>query len=154
MPDIVLRRAELIEADAVRNLVRRAYAKWVPVIGREPMPMQADHAAAIRDHLVFVLDGPDGIVALSELKPAADHLLIVNLAVDETLQGKGIGRALLAHAEDLARAEGLNELRLYTNEKMETNRAFYGRHGYEQTGRDPIAGIGVRVNMRKRLRGT
>ena len=37
-----LRRAVADDAAAVRVLTREAYAKWVPVIGREPLPMRAD----------------------------------------------------------------------------------------------------------------
>jgi len=47
-----LRRALPADAEAVRALVRQAYAKWVPVIGRESRPMRADREAPIRDHLV------------------------------------------------------------------------------------------------------
>ena len=41
--ETVLRRAGPDDAGAIRSLTRAAYAKWVPVIGREPMPMQADY---------------------------------------------------------------------------------------------------------------
>jgi hypothetical protein len=40
------------DAEAVRLLVRRAYAKWVPVLGREPLPMIADYDRAIREHAI------------------------------------------------------------------------------------------------------
>ena len=36
------------DAHIVRALVRSAYAKWVPVIGREPLPMVADYDRAVR----------------------------------------------------------------------------------------------------------
>ncbi len=35
-----LRRAVADDAAAVRVLTREAYAKWVTVIGREPLPMR------------------------------------------------------------------------------------------------------------------
>ena len=47
-----VRRAGPADAAAVRELTRAAYAKWVPVIGREPRPMTADYDMAVRDHLV------------------------------------------------------------------------------------------------------
>jgi len=50
-----LRRATPADATAVRDLTRAAYAKWVPVIGREPGPMNADYDLAIRDHMVDLL---------------------------------------------------------------------------------------------------
>ena len=41
-----LRRAQQTDVEAIRNLTRAAYAKWVPVIGREPKPMGADYESA------------------------------------------------------------------------------------------------------------
>jgi hypothetical protein len=47
-----LQRATPADAPAVRQLVREAYTKWVPVLGREPMPMRADYDLAVREHEV------------------------------------------------------------------------------------------------------
>jgi len=90
----------MADAEAVAALVRRAYAKWVPIIGREPKPMSADHRDAIARHAVFVVDDPGGCLAAAiELEPDGDHLLIVSVAVDPDCQGRGIGRRLMAFAE-------------------------------------------------------
>ncbi len=53
------------DAAAVRVLTREAYAKWVPVIGREPLPMRADHDEAVRQHridLAFLDGGLAGLI--------------------------------------------------------------------------------------------
>ena len=50
-----IKRAGPQDAEAVRRLVREAYAQWVPVIGREPMPMKADYEQAVRDHEIDLL---------------------------------------------------------------------------------------------------
>jgi hypothetical protein len=50
MPE--LRRAVAADAAAVRALTRAAYAKWVPLIGREPKPMGADYEAAVLRHCI------------------------------------------------------------------------------------------------------
>ena len=50
-----LRRATPSDAAAIRNLTRAAYAKWVPVLSREPLPMTADYDAAVGDHIVDML---------------------------------------------------------------------------------------------------
>ena len=65
-------------------------------------------------------------------------------------QGEGIGRDLLAFAEDEARRRGCAELRLLTNERMARNIALYARLGYVETDRREDEGF-RRVFMAKRL---
>jgi ribosomal protein S18 acetylase RimI-like enzyme len=66
---------------------------------------------------------------------ADDRLLIDNVAVEPAHQGQGVGRALLAHAEQIAARRGLSELRLYTNAAMLENLALYPRLGYREVER-------------------
>ncbi len=77
----MLRQATLDDALAIRELSRAAYAKWVPLIGREPQPMVADYAEAVRHHLVDLLYVDGMLAALIEMLPKADHLLVENVAV-------------------------------------------------------------------------
>lgn len=146
-----VRRAGPADAAAVRELTRAAYAKWVPVIGREPRPMTADYDMAVRDHLVDLLKVGGNLVALIEMAPGADHLLIVNVAVAPAFQGQGHGRALLAHAEDVAKSLGLGEVRLYTNGCFAENLRLYGRLGYRVDREEVHPQLGVAVYMSKRL---
>jgi ribosomal protein S18 acetylase RimI-like enzyme len=126
-----LHRAAPADAAAVRDLTRAAYAKWVPLLGREPLPMTVDYDAAVRDHIVDMLHLDGKLAALIEMHPEADHLLIVNVAVSPAFQGGGYGRALLFHAEELARSLGLKELRLYTSVHLTGNVKLYERVGYK-----------------------
>ena len=50
-----IRRARQDDAAAIRELTRSAYAKWVPLIGREPTPMTADYDRAVREHMIDLL---------------------------------------------------------------------------------------------------
>ena len=92
--------------------------------------MRADHIAALREHLVDLLYVEGQLAALIEMIPAADHLLIENVAVLPALQGRGLGRRLMAHAEALAVSVGLREMRLYTNKEFASNLELYRRLGY------------------------
>jgi len=56
----------------------------------------------------------------------------------------------MAFAEELARAAGLPDLRLHTNEAMTENLAFYGRLGFEEISRSVQDGY-RRVFLRKIL---
>jgi ribosomal protein S18 acetylase RimI-like enzyme len=146
-----LRRATPADAAAVRDLTRAAYAKWVPVIGREPRPMTADYDVAVRDHMVDLLHLDGELAALIEMRPEADHLLIVNVAVSPIYQGHGYGRVLLVHAEELARSLGLEEVRLYTNGSFADNVKLYKRIGYRVDREEIHPQLGAAVYMSKRL---
>jgi ribosomal protein S18 acetylase RimI-like enzyme len=149
--DMRLRRATPADAAAVRELTRAAYAKWVPVIGREPRPMAADYDVVVRDHLVDLLHSGGELVGLIEMAPAADHLLIVNVAVAPACQGRGHGHALMSHAEEVARSLGLIELRLYANGHFAENIQLYGRLGYGVDREEMHPQFGAAVYMSKRL---
>jgi ribosomal protein S18 acetylase RimI-like enzyme len=151
MPRLSIRRATPADAAAVRALTRSAYAKWVPVVGREPRPMSADYERAVLDHVIELHEEEDVLLALIELITGPDHLLIENIAVHPDEQGRGLGSQLLRHAEDVARSLGLEEVRLYTNGRMETNIALYERRGYRVDRREEAGSLGVAVYMSKRL---
>jgi GNAT superfamily N-acetyltransferase len=153
MPDAIvleLRRAGPADAEAIAALTREAYAKWVPVIGRPPKPMTADYDLAVRAHLIDLLTAGGALVALVECIRAPDHLLIENLAVSPSHQGRGYGRSMLLHAEDLARKLGLAEVRLYTNKLFAANITFYDKHGYHLDGETSFKD-GFIVHMSRRL---
>ncbi|MBR0661810.1 GNAT family N-acetyltransferase [Neoroseomonas oryzicola] len=145
-----LRLATPADAGEIREIVRAAYARWVPLIGREPMPMRVDYDQALREHRFDLLQRGPRILALIETMLEPDHLWIENVAVRPELQGQGLGRRLLAHAEELARAARRTELRLLTNGDFAANIALYERSGYVVTSREPFMG-GTTVYMRKAL---
>ena len=127
---VALRRGAPADADAIRALVVAAYTKWIPVIGRLPIPMRADYAQALRDHRFDLLvAGPD-LAGLIETRTEADHLLVVNVAVHPAFQGRGFGSRLMGRADAVAGEAGLTRLRLYTNKKYTANLRLYGALGY------------------------
>jgi ribosomal protein S18 acetylase RimI-like enzyme len=146
-----IRPAERRDAAVVRDLVRAAYSKYVERIGKEPAPMLEDYEALIRAGEVWVWDEGGEVLGVLVMRPAEDHLFVDNVAVAPGHQGRGLGRELLAFAEERARREGLPEVRLYTNEKMHENLAVYAKVGFEESGRGVDGGY-RRVFMRKRLR--
>jgi ribosomal protein S18 acetylase RimI-like enzyme len=146
-----MRRAGPADAAAVAALTRRAYAKWVPVLGREPLPMTADYDRAVVEHVVDLVEIAGELVALVEMSIEPDHLLIVNLAVDPGHQRQGLGVQLLAHAETVARRHDRSVIRLYTNRLMAANVALYQRHGYEIDRVDEWAPGSFAVHLLKRL---
>ncbi|WP_374374250.1 GNAT family N-acetyltransferase [Dongia sp.] len=138
------------DAMAVRDLVRAAYAKWVPLLGREPMPMKADYNRAVREHRIDLLLVGGEMRGLIETMLREDHLWIENVAVLPEAQGAGLGRLLLAQAERLAADAGRTELRLLTSSAFAANVALYEKIGYRTDRLEPFMG-GTTVYMSKRV---
>ena len=147
---LAFRSAAPGDAAAIRVLVRAAYAKWVPVLGREPRPMQADYEAAVREHDFDIAERDGAMIALIETMLRDDHLWIENIAVAPVAQGQGLGTLLLERSEARARAAGRQELRLLTNGRMAANIALYRRVGFSLDKEEPF-GDGTVVYMSKRL---
>ena len=131
---VTLRMADASDADAIRTLTREAYAKWVPVTGREPLPMRVDYTEAVKIHRFDLLYADGDLAALIETVLEGEAMLIVNVAVATDMQGRGFGKLLLRHAEELAASSGCKRTRLYTNKLFAENVAFYRKLGYRIDG--------------------
>jgi len=145
-----VRLAHAGDAEAIRALAHEAYAKWVEIIGREPLPMQVDYAEALRKHRFDLLYVGDRLAALIETVREGDHLLIENVAVHPDYQGRGYGRRLLDLVEMHAAAAKLDCLRLYTNKLFAANLRLYEARGYHVEREEDFKG-GVVVHMMKPL---
>lgn len=145
---ISLRPANADDAEAVRSLTREAYSKWVPVIGREPLPMTADYDEAVRKHRIDLLHVDGKLAALIEMIPKDGHLLIENVAVSPAWQNRGLGRKLLAHAEQAAAAQGFPVIKLFTNKLFAANVLLYSKMGYA-VDREEESRLGIAVYMSK-----
>ena len=147
---IVFRRAAVEDAAAIRALLEAAYAIYVPRMGRLPVTMDGDFAAAVRDELIWVVIDGDGLLAVLHLRQRPDHLFIDDIAVRPDRQRRGIGKRLLAFAEAEGRRRGHGEIRLFTNATMVENAGLYAGLGYREYRREPVRGTEV-IYMRKSL---
>lgn len=147
---VTVRRAAEPDIPALYVVAHEAYLHYVPRIGRMPAPMTADYSAAVRSGQAWVAVAGGQVAGLLVLIVHQDYLHIENIAVLPSAQQRGIGARLLAAAEDQARAHGLGEIRLYTNEGMSENLAYYPKRGYVETHRAEQAGF-RRVFFSKRL---
>ena len=112
--------------------------------------MLDDYAARVADGVVWVIEEGSGVAGIIVLKPQPEYLLLDNIAISPARQGSGLGRRLLAFAEEKARHRGYREIRLYTHRTMTENQLLYAAIGYEETGRGTADGY-ERGFMRKRL---
>ena len=148
--DYAVRPAREADAPALAACARAAYAKYVARNGLVPVPMRQDYAEVVRDWQVTVVERDGELVALLVAGPADEGFLLDNVAVAPAHQGVGLGRALLAHAEEEARRQGFDSIYLYAQEVMTENLALYRSIGYEEYARRVEHGL-PRVYLRKRL---
>lgn len=147
---ITIRPAAMQDAGTLGGIAVAAYRPYVARMGRVPAPVGADYAAAIRHGWAWVAVEDGEVTGFVILVPQPGYLLLDNVAVRPAAQRRGIGARLLAVAEQQARDLGLSEIRLYTNEAMTENLAYYPRHGYAETHRAEQDGF-RRVFFRKQL---
>jgi ribosomal protein S18 acetylase RimI-like enzyme len=145
---VMIRLADPGDVDALGAIAAAAYRKYIPRIGRAPAPVTADYAQAIREGQAWAAIQDGQVVGFVVLIARPGYLLLDNVAVLPATQNRGVGRQLLGLAEEHARSLGLAEIRLYTNEAMTENLAYYARHGYVETCRAEQDGF-RRVFFRK-----
>jgi ribosomal protein S18 acetylase RimI-like enzyme len=92
-------------------------------------------------------------VACVRLAPGHDDLHVRRLAVLPELQGRGIGRAMMAWAEADAVRRGLRAVTIGVRIALSGNVAFFQRLGYEVIAEHAHAGYDhpTWLEMRKRL---
>ncbi len=148
----LIRLAQPNDCAAVTACVRQAYMPWVERVCREPAPMIADYARLIAEGSVYVLRDPsaDEARGVLVLQRAERTLWIENVAVHPSYQHAGVGRRLLDFAERRAAVGGLNDVQLYTHERMLENIRLYERIGYREVERRQEHGF-RRVFMRKEV---
>jgi len=107
-----------------------------------------------KDEIGFVVAAGRDLLGCVFLKPEPDCLYIGKLAIDPAHQGKGLGRRLLAAAEETARSLGLPALRLQTRIELTENHAAFAAWGFVETSRSAHPGFSrpTSIDMRKVLR--
>jgi N-acetylglutamate synthase-like GNAT family acetyltransferase len=144
------RRATLEDADVIRSLVNAAFEDYIPLIGRKPLPMTADHNDLIQNHDAWVLEENNEIIGVLELVIKIDSLYIDTVAVKPSHQSRGLGKQLLKFSETRARELGMNATTLFTNERYTALLEMYARRGYVETHRVHVQGTDA-VHLRKTL---
>lgn len=146
-----IRRAEIGDEPAICACAEEAYSPYIAAIGKKPAPMTADFAAQIQAGYVDIAaDDAGQLLGFIVFFAKDDHMFLENVAIHSAAAGQGIGKALIRHCENKARALGLPSIRLYTNEKMTANLKIYPKLGYTETGRHEEDGFS-RVYFEKLL---
>ena len=151
METVTTRRARASDAAALAEIATAAYSPYLERMGgQRPAPLDADYAASIARHVVWVAEVGVHVAGLLVLVDEPAVTLLENVAVHPDWQGRGIGGLLMSIAEDHARSTSADAVRLYTHASMVENRRLYEHLGYTQVGQGVDDGLD-RVFYEKRL---
>lgn len=139
----------------IRDAIIEDAAVIAPLLGELGYPSQPDGVrvrlarllvregsrvfVAEREAAVLGVLGLDRIPVLTSL---SDVAMIIALVVTERARGTGVGRLLIARAEDEARAWQCGRIMVTSAERRAEAHAFYEHMGYEYTGRRFAKAIG------------
>jgi ribosomal protein S18 acetylase RimI-like enzyme len=106
---------------------------------------------------VFVAEDEGKMVGFIVFKMERDYGYIDNIVVAKEEQGKGIGRALVAYVEDIAKSKGCYLMKTDTTENADgvpwRAYGFWKRVGYEDTGKRLSTEYGFKeISLVKRLK--
>jgi ribosomal protein S18 acetylase RimI-like enzyme len=153
---VKLRLAEEHDLSTVKELTRRAYAQYRPLLGRDATPVTEDYRLRIQAGQVWLAEVDAAPVGLLVLEDQGERLLIYSVAVEPEHQGHGLGRRLLDFAEATAKARGKTAISLYANAKWQRNLDIYRRYGFVEIARRDVAGLPgtIAVDMEKHVATT
>ncbi|MEX0808302.1 MAG: GNAT family N-acetyltransferase [Dongiaceae bacterium] len=128
-----IRKARLSEADALSELAVRSKAHWgydAAFIARCREALRVD-PANMRHFPYYVAERDGTLLAFYGFEPEEDQIGLAFFFVAPEAIGSGLGRALLEHAKEIARAEGYDELIAISDPNAA---AFYEKMGGRPAG--------------------
>ena len=147
---ISFRKASLDDVEAISALTDDAYTKYIPLIGRKPLPMTADYVKMVVENEIWLLHKEGQFAGVLVLIYEPSYLFIYSVGIKPKYQQQGLGRRLLAWSEEKAIQDGYKSIRLLTNEHFVDNIRLYKEIGYQETSREPFLNS-IILHMTKRL---
>lgn len=141
---LTFRAATTDDVAAIVALVQSAYrgdssrAGWTTeahlLDGRRTTPDDVADLVTATDSTVVLAERDGTLVACCHVERRDSRCYFGMFAVDPTRQGDGVGRQVLAHAEDLARRWACTVMEMTVIHQRTDLIAFYERRGYTDTG--------------------
>jgi len=129
----VIRAARPDEAAAIVALIQRAFGQYRGKLRPESGALQETPEtirAVMKTGTILLAERGGRILGCVSVRRKDGCAYAGRLAVEPMEQGMGVGRALLAAAEALAREMGTDRLRVDVRLKLTDNRAFFRAQGF------------------------
>ena len=146
MSNYTLRRAKDSDVKDLTSCIDAAYAIYAERISDLPDVSEGLHDD-IESKIVWVAVQNQTIIGGLILSAEKDFMQLVNIAVHPDASGRGVGRLLIAKAEEETSRHGLSGMQLSTHVDMPENVALYEHLGWEEMERSAR-----KVKMRKFLK--
>jgi len=131
---LLIRSARPEEAEAIVALLQRAFGQYRGKLRPESGALQETpetiRAVMKAGSTILLAERAGRILGCVSVRRKDDCAYAGRLAVEPMEQGMGVGRALLAAAEALARQMGTDRLRVDVRLKLTDNRAFFRALGF------------------------
>ncbi|MBN0043566.1 GNAT family N-acetyltransferase [Streptomyces actuosus] len=168
-PALTFRDATDADVDGLVALIESAYrgdasrAGWTTeadiLDGQRTDPEGVLEVVKSPDSRLLTVEQDGEVVACCQLEHRGAHAYFGMFAVRPSLQGAGLGKAIIAEAERQARAAwGVTEMHMTVISLREDLIAWYERRGYRRTGRtspfpygDERFGVPLRPDLRFEL---
>ncbi|MGX5734963.1 GNAT family N-acetyltransferase [Bosea thiooxidans] len=137
--ELPLRRANLADIPAILSLKNAAYTPNESIIGVPSLPRIADYVQVVAEHEVWLAEDGKGLTAALVLDIEPDDFTVWSVAVSPEAAGRKLGSALMAFADERARALGYESVHLYTHAKLTQRIGWYERLGFAITHHEDMA---------------
>ena len=107
-------------------------------------------AQKAKDETLILACRDDSVVGCMFCRRETPWLYVGKVAMEEELQGQGIGARLFRHAFELAEREGFEGLELETRVELVENHQAFGKLGFVKVGEDAHAGYDRPTSIRMR----
>lgn len=128
---ITFRQFETGDADAFRTLNEQWISKYFVLEEKDRLTLNNPEKYILNPggHIFFATLDDEIVGCCALIATGPDSYEVAKMAVDESHRNHGIGKAMLAHVVDAARALGARKLTLETNSKL-----MNAIHVYESLG--------------------
>jgi GNAT superfamily N-acetyltransferase len=134
MPAIIRPFATADTADMSVLMADLGYPSTPEQVAERMATMSADYYHTLVAEVDGRVVGFIGIIVLPVYEYSIPVGWILALSVAEGHRRKGIGKALIAAAEDDLRSRGIEDVRLHSGLQRDDAHEFYTRLGYDKTG--------------------
>jgi N-acetylglutamate synthase-like GNAT family acetyltransferase len=131
----LIRAARPDEAEAIVALIQRAFGAYRGKLRPESGALQETPEtirAVMKTGTILLAERAGRVLGCVSVRRKADSAYAGRLAVEPMERGIGVGRALLAAAEALARQMGSDRLLVDVRLKLRDNRAFFRAQGFTE----------------------